>query len=542
MKRIAIVLVWFLSFLLNSNDSVVGQDNKDAEGIREGYESEYYYAFTEATRYMIYQLYNQAVGLYTKCLEYNPGSAAIKYQLSKIYYRTGFLEEAKRFGTEAWKSERSNRWYLVNLISIYQTTNSFDSAIMYSNELIKLEPERGENYLNLAILYQINGEYRKALNLLGRIEQDFGSRLEVFTLRYNVYLSLKDNKRAIKQLYLAHEKSSDNLSIIGLIAEFYGDAGIEDSAARYYNELLKADNRDPVSVFSYLDYLVEFRKYREALHYFNNSINKQIVSKEQTTGYLINKLESEEKILANKAFYDSAMATYYLLDEEDLRVNAVVVDYYLKVKNYEEAAGKLKKMIARNERNYRIWEQLLFAENIINQYDSLLTHSEKVIDLFEDQPVPYLYAGIACLQKKDYSKALKFLEKGIKYVEGGNIYLQYCIFMAEAYNGMQNREKSFEYYEKALSIDNTNDLVLNNYAYFLSLEGKELIKAESMSKQTIKRNKFNAVYLDTYAWILYKMEKTGKAKSYIRKAIKHGGESDSDIKEHYNTIFNIEGD
>src|SRR4030043_1199353 len=190
MKRITIILVYILFFLVNANDSVIGQDNKDSEGIREGYESEYYYAFTEATRYMIYQLYNQAVGLYTKCLEYNPGRAAIKYQLSKIYYRTGFIEEAKKLGTEAWKSEKSNRWYLINLISIYQTTNNIDSAILYANELINLERERGENYLNLAILYQINGEYRKALNLLEQLEKDFGSSLEVFTLRYNVYLSM----------------------------------------------------------------------------------------------------------------------------------------------------------------------------------------------------------------------------------------------------------------------------------------------------------------------------------------------------------------
>ena len=66
---------------------------------------------------------------------------------------------------------------------------------------------------------------------------------------------------------------------------------------------------------------------------------------------------------------------------------------------------------------------------------------------------------LAYLQKKDYTNALKTLEKGFKYAEDENIYLQYCIFIAEAYNGLQNHEKSFEFYEKALSIDSTNQLI-----------------------------------------------------------------------------------
>jgi len=94
---------------------------------------------------------------------------------------------------------------------------------------------------------------------------------------------------------------------------------------------------------------------------------------------------------------------------------------------------------------------LLFTENIINQYDSLLFYGEKAVNLFNDQPLPYLYTGIAYLQKKEYSLALKTLEKGFQYTTNKELSLQYCIFIAEAYNGLQNHNKSFEFYEKALS-------------------------------------------------------------------------------------------
>jgi tetratricopeptide (TPR) repeat protein len=540
MNKISTGFVYLFFVLLYFADSVMGQEKSRSDGIREGFESEYYYAFTEATRYMIYQYYNQAAGLYKKCLEYNPGSAAIKYQLSKIYYRTGFIEEAKRMGIEAWNSEKQNRWYLLNLITIYQTTNKTDSAILFTKELIGLEPERAENYFNVAILYQISGEYRKSLKLLEQIEKHFGKSMEVLTLKYSVYQSMKDHKQAVSQLYSAHEKYPDNLSVVGMMAEFYRDSGVQDSASKYYDDLLRGDNRDPLSVFSYIDYLVVFIRYNEAMQYFTNSMNKQIINREQTAGYFMNKLEEDNKILEHKQFYDSALDYFDSISKDDLRISALYVDYQLKIRNYTNAAEKLKEMMVLNERNYRIWEQLLFTENIMNQYDSLLI--ERAIAIFEDQPLPYLYTGIAYLQKKNYSMALKTMEKGYQFADNKNISLQYCIFIAEAYNGVPNREKSFEFYKKALSIDSANILVMNNYAYFLAIEGKDLKRAEYMSRQTIKKERSNAIYLDTYAWILYKMKRNLRAKCYIRKAMKHGGGSDAEVTEHYSIILKKQGE
>jgi tetratricopeptide (TPR) repeat protein len=542
MNKISTGFVYLFFVLLYFADSVMGQEKSRSDGIREGFESEYYYAFTEATRYMIYQYYNQAAGLYNKCLEYNPGSAAIKYQLSKIYYRTGFIEEAKRMGIEAWNSEKQNRWYLLNLITIYQTTNKTDSAILFTKELIGLEPERAENYFNVAILYQISGEYRKSLKLLEQIEKHFGKSMEVLTLKYSVYQSMKDHKQAVSQLYSAHEKYPDNLSVVGMMAEFYRDSGVQDSASKYYDDLLRGDNRDPLSVFSYIDYLVVFTRYNEAMQYFTNSMNKQIINREQTAGYFMNKLEEDNKILEHKQFYDSALDYFDSISKDDLRISALYVDYQLKIRNYTNAAEKLKEMMVLNERNYRIWEQLLFTENIMNQYDSLLIYGERAIAIFEDQPLPYLYTGIAYLQKKNYSMALKTMEKGYQFADNKNISLQYCIFIAEAYNGVLNREKSFEFYKKALSIDSANILVMNNYAYFLAIEGKDLKRAEYMSRQTIKKERSNAIYLDTYAWILYKMKRNLRAKCYIRKAMKHGGGSDAEVTEHYSIILKKQGE
>jgi tetratricopeptide (TPR) repeat protein len=54
---------------------------------------------------------------------------------------------------------------------------------------------------------------------------------------------------------------------------------------------------------------------------------------------------------------------------------------------------------------------------------------------------------------------------------------------------------------------------------------------------TIETEPKNFTYLDTYGWILYKKGDKNKAKKYIEKAIKHGGDKNSEILEHYGDIL-----
>ena len=76
-------------------------------------------------------------------------------------------------------------------------------------------------------------------------------------------------------------------------------------------------------------------------------------------------------------------------------------------------------------------------------------------------------------------------------------------------------------YDSCLQWKDDNVMALNNYAYYLSEQGKDLHKAESMSYKTIKAEPNNGTYLDTYAWILFMQERYADAKTYIDAALKN---------------------
>lgn len=102
-----------------------------------------------------------------------------------------------------------------------------------------------------------------------------------------------------------------------------------------------------------------------------------------------------------------------------------------------------------------------------------------------------------------------------------------------------NKEKAFDSYEKALQLYFQNLGVLNNYSYYLSLDKKDLDKAEQMSGITVKAEPTNPTYLDTYGWILYEQASYTLAKIYIERAIEHSEESEisGEVLEHYGDVL-----
>ncbi len=110
------------------------------------------------------------------------------------------------------------------------------------------------------------------------------------------------------------------------------------------------------------------------------------------------------------------------------------------------------------------------------------------------------------------------------------------------YQQFGDRKKAYETYEQALQADPDRTSVLNNYAYYLSLEGRQLRKALKMSRRTIELEPDNATYLDTYGWLLYLLRRPKEAKPYFKHAMLYGGKDSAVVLEHYSKVLEALGE
>lgn len=114
--------------------------------------------------------------------------------------------------------------------------------------------------------------------------------------------------------------------------------------------------------------------------------------------------------------------------------------------------------------------------------------------------------------------------------------------MGDVYHLMNDTPKAYKAYDNVLKIAPGYAPVLNNYAYYLSEEGKKLKKAYAMSKKTVEAEPDNATYLDTFGWILYLQGKALEAKPFFKHAMLYGGKDSATILNHYAAVLEALGE
>ena len=112
----------------------------------------------------------------------------------------------------------------------------------------------------------------------------------------------------------------------------------------------------------------------------------------------------------------------------------------------------------------------------------------------------------------------------------------------DCWHAIGNDRKAMSYYDKVLRIDPQNATTLNNYAYYLSLAGRKLRKAEKMSRTALDLEPDNPSFLDTYGWILHLLGRDQEAKPYFKRAMVYGGKDHLEILEHYSVVLKALGE
>ena len=140
------------------------------------------------------------------------------------------------------------------------------------------------------------------------------------------------------------------------------------------------------------------------------------------------------------------------------------------------------------------------------------------------------------LTMKQPKKALATIDK---YLELDPTDLQFLVFRVEVLEQMKTKPAElYAAYDKILAIYPGHIGILNNYAYHLATHEGDLQRAERMSEQTIREEPNNAIYLDTYGWILHLKGQDELAKFYLNRALinAQNEETTKEVQKHLNAI------
>lgn len=494
----------------------------------------YNYLFSEALKEKIFGNIQKAVTYYTQCLKINPQSDASMYELSNLYSLAGEYKHGIRYGRMAVKTDPDNIWYQLNLANLYHTVEMNDSSIAVYEKIIQKHPERTDLYFNLGNIYKESGEFKKALKVFNDIEEQFGYQQNIALLREEIYERQGDFSKAEKETNKLIRTFPDELKYQVLLAELYYKQNKNKEAEAIYRNIERIDPGNSLALLSRISYYRKMNNYPEAFSLIDTVIGSDKINEESKVQLIVSMLTNPEEI--NK-YSDDIFERLEALKEkypDEIRYYALLGDFYVKTENYQKAAEEFKAYIKKDQSNYRVWEQLLYIENMLGNTEEMYQLSKNAMSLFRGAPIVYFFNGIACTELKKYNEALEVLQKGITLAgDNRELIMQYYSLLGETYKNLGKNELSDQAFENALEIDPKNLLVLNNYSYYLSLRDHNLKKALKMSAVTIKAEPNNSTYLDTYGWILYKLKKYPEAMKYLKKAIENDTDPSGEILEHY---------
>ncbi|MGC8767487.1 MAG: tetratricopeptide repeat protein [Brevinematia bacterium] len=360
----------------------------------------------------------------------------------------------------------------------------------------------------VATIYYLRMEFSKAIKVFDNDMIDLNPELYLKLMILNGF-----NKRKIRDFYILYKAKLDKDFVNFL--DLYLKGNSKDLEEFLYDNLYKTSDES----FEPLYINIGMRSKSKKL--------KDIAIKKMAYGLFFNKLYDKvisvlekEKVLSDdmkyllalcymeKKDYKKAISLFDKINKDDLSVKLKLILAYISMNDYAHSSSEASK----------IFENVLNSDNDLYKYILSqifielgdIEKSERLIDKisFRDTPYYYLTLGSIFFYKKEYNKAEKILEEGYT-------------------NNRFNQD------------------IMNSLSFVLALQGKDLLRALKLSKLSLLFDEDNYTYLDTLAYVYYKMGDNHSAKFWIEKSINLMEKDNKNIKEiyeHASQIYSSLGD
>jgi tetratricopeptide (TPR) repeat protein len=482
--------------------------------------------------------FEEALKQFQKCIKLDEKQALPFYESAIINKNQGNLELAEEQIKIAATLEKKNRWYQLAYAEILFSNQDFKNAAAQYKKLILREPGNEELYYFLADAYIYDNNLLKAIGVYDNLEDKKGVEKMISMQKHKLYMELKKKQSAIKELLKLIDTYPNDIEVLEILSEVYLLNDEKDKAFEIFKKLaiIAPDNgRIHLTLADY---------YREQGDNIKSFEELKLAFKSTKLGVDIKAhiLVSYFQLLGiNDSMREQADTLAKLLIQthpNSVKPHAVYADMLYTENKFQEAKEQYLIVLQKDKTKSQVWSQVLFIQAEQNDFAGMLKTSEEALTYFSTDPLFYYFNGVSNKWFKNINEAISVLEMGVEFVvDNEMLLLEFYSSLADIYHTAGNNSASDSLYEKVLSIDPENVLVLNNYAYYLAVRKVKLGKAEEMSLKCNELEKENGTYQDTYAWILYQLSEYEKAREWIQKSLANGSDSSAVVVEHYGDIL-----
>ncbi len=495
--------------------------------------------FIEGEKALVLGELDKALFYFGKSDEFMPDQPAVSYKIAETLVRSNQAQKALPYAEKAALADTENKYYALMVAEIYSNLKQPLKAAEILDRLTS-DSEKNQQYnLDLASIYLQAGEFDKALVVLDRAEEYYGIREQFTVQKQRIYLRKNNLQAAIEEGQKLVDAFPGNPNyVLNLVEILYNNAKIDQAITLVEGEIAKYPNQPELQMAAYTLYKEkgQIQKANQFLLSGMGSPDLDPEVKARTFQSILSEIKTAER--------DEMLDQLEKLMLENSSENALVLESIGLRKEKEnqlpEALLFYKKSLQISPNNAPLIEKVVlnsFGENA--NLGELETFTQMGVDEFPQAAEFWFYDGIVKSGLKKDSLAVSALTKSIQLNTAKNRQLDQVAFgaLGSSFYNLGQKDSSFHYFEKALELNPDDEQTLNNYAYFLSLEKKNLDKAKKMAEKVVNKHPKNATYLDTLAWILFQMGNHREAHRYMSEAIEQEESPSGTLMEHFGDIL-----
>jgi len=444
----------------------------------------------------------------------DPENETLVLELSRRFLQNKEPQKALEILSRAAERPNASGAVFARLGFVYSQLGKFDQAISASRTAIKKAPGSIVGYQNLFLNYLQNKQPQEAFKVLDeaakqpRVDAEF--LINLAELYGHLGLQIPSQRKAANTKGLAVLSRVEKLPALNAatrlkVAEDYNLLGDSARAAELFKELL---HKVPD-----LPGLRERVRARLADIYLRGSDPEHAI-------------EQLEAIIAE--------------DPTNAQAYHSLAKLALEGKQLEKAVDYLGRAIVLTPDFLPAYYDLARAQLALKKTSDALATLEKARAKFpQDFALEYL-TGIAFAQQKAYAEAIRHYTAAEVIAQATepkwldeNFYFQLGA-ACERKGDYTEAQKNFE---QCIKLAPQFSEALNYLGYMWAERGEHLDKARELIEKALQQEPKNPAYLDSLAWVLFKLNQPKEALPYLLQAVELSEEPDATLLDHLGDIY-----
>lgn len=490
------------------------------------------------------------------------------YLLSSLHAMNN-IGQAKVFAERAYREDTTNKWYASQYGRLLVLDANYAEALDIYLKLLRDHPNEPNNYRMVSLLYQQQHKPFSALVILDSAEVRFGKHPLLSSIKRNLLIGTRQFDKALAEATALVESEPYDIDHHIALGDIYAAMGRDSLAESAFDSALQIDSLNLVAQMALGDLYHSRHNYRQYLESAAAIFrNDRLPAKDKVLQ--LNKITSDRKFYATNFFQISKLVLILFTKYPD---EPQVVEAYA---NHLIASGEIDKALELYKSRLdtrppvkHYYDAVIDIESYLKNSDSTAKYVAQALSLFPDDVTLYLREAYSHSAMERYDKAEESFRRAlpvaktdsVKSILWGSIgdlyhaeasrmvnpdnqeHLPDLYTRIEANRGAKKlMRRCFAAYDKALTLFADNASVLNNYAYFLAEQNRDIDRAVEFSRRATELSRNNPTYLDTYAWALYKANRAEEAKPIMQQALSLDADSSAELLIHYGDILSAMGE